>query len=289
MRIICVIIKKINDTGEFMKNLKIECFPEESSLGKTPVPQYRSLQKGQHYPLHWHDEFELEIITHGSMEHIHNNKRDILTEGCAYLMSYYDLHSATAITDVSLIHLRFDKSIINPKLSEYLISNPMMISCKLPQEECSDIEGKIKELCRIKKTPGRLDSILTESLLNEIVIKILRNSSAEANTEMPKPVLDVIAYINISFSENISLASAAAKLSFSPNYLGSLIKQYTGVTFSEYLNTVRLKFACSLLISTDLQIKEIAFIAGYNSVEYFLYSFKKKLRTTPRQFRAENI
>ncbi|MBO5070669.1 MAG: AraC family transcriptional regulator, partial [Roseburia sp.] len=29
----------------------------------------------------------------------------------------------------------------------------------------------------------------------------------------------------------------------------------------------------------------IAFAAGYNSVEYFLYIFKKKLRMTPSQYR----
>ena len=82
------------------------------------------------------------------------------------------------------------------------------------------------------------------------------------------------------------LEKVSKELSISQNHLGSLIKKEIGMSFSEYLNSVRLKYACDLLKSTNLSVKEIAFSSGYSSVEYFLYIFKQKLKTAPTKYRC---
>ena len=47
----------------------------------------------------------------------------------------------------------------------------------------------------------------------------------------------------------------------------------------------RLKYACGLLCTSSLSVKQIAFESGYNSAEYFVYVFKQKLGVTPSEYR----
>ena len=117
---------------------------------------------------------------------------------------------------------------------------------------------------------------------------MIRLVSPDEAQPTPLPVQQAVAYINANFRSSLTLDELAEKLSFSPNYLGQLFKSQTGSTFNEYINTLRLKYACQLLAATDLSVKEVAFQSGYGSTEYFLYIFKKKTMITPGEYRNQN-
>ena len=115
----------------------------------------------------------------------------------------------------------------------------------------------------------------------QIVIAMIRKSTLTDMNTAPLPIQQAIAYLNVHFLDKISLVEPAVQLSFSPNYLGHLFKMQIGCTFNDYLNTLRLKYACSLLLSSNTPVKEIVYTAGYSSVEYFMYVFKKRMHMTP--------
>ena len=116
---------------------------------------------------------------------------------------------------------------------------------------------------------------------------MIRKSSADKIHVAPLPIQQAIAYMNEHFLEKITLEELAEQLSFSTNYLGQLFKNQIGCTFNEYLNTLRLKYACSLLVASDMPVKEVAYISGYSSVEYFMYVFRKKMGMTPGEYRRQ--
>ena len=101
------------------------------------------------------------------------------------------------------------------------------------------------------------------------------------------PIQQAIIYINKHFSEKITLKQLAKILSFSPNYLGYLFKTQLGISFTEYLNNMRLNYACGLLQSSDFLVKEIAFLSGFNSVTYFVQLFKRKMEMTPKEYKKK--
>ena len=70
-----------------------------------------------------------------------------------------------------------------------------------------------------------------------------------------------------------------------PKYLGALFKKNTGNSFHHYLNMMRLKCACSLLKTTNMSVKDAALTSGYNSIEHFIYTFKKHLSVSPTAYR----
>ena len=129
---------------------------------------------------------------------------------------------------------------------------------------------------------------IIKNIISEIVIAMIRKSITREIHTAPLPIQQAIAYLNAHFLEKVSLEELAGQLSFSPNYLGYLFKTQIGCTYNDYLNTLRLKYACSLLLSSDMPVKEIAYTSGYSSVEYFMYVFKKKMQMTPGEYRKQS-
>lgn len=62
---------------------------------------------------------------------------------------------------------------------------------------------------------------------------------------------DIILFIKKHFNEDLSLQALAEKVHFSSNYLSAQIKKRTGMTYVEYLMSLRLEEASRLLLNTD--------------------------------------
>ena len=80
--------------------------------------------------------------------------------------------------------------------------------------------------------------------------------------------------------ESLSLASLSALLNVSPNHLSACIKKTAGETFINILIRRRME-AAQQLLTTDLQVQEIARRCGYTDQHYFSYCFKKYSGTSP--------
>ena len=244
---------------------------------------HQTIKSGTAFPLHWHDYLEFEIIISGQAKHVYNNTVYEVTSGSAYMMSYYDFHSLAALSDVELYSIHFTRDMLHPELIPFFDFN--RFRCDFDPEETKELVQKLWILRKEAQSRSPFYKIMVQNALSEIVIQIMRKTSISTEHIAPLPVHQAIAYINDHFSSNLTLKVLADQLSFSPNYLGQLFREQTGRTFNEYLNTVRLKYACSLLHSTGLTVKEIAYRSGYSSVEYFIYSFKNHMTMTPNQYR----
>ena len=80
---------------------------------------------------------------------------------------------------------------------------------------------------------------------------------------------------------DLSLVSLSGMLDVSPNHLSACIKKSEGETFINILVRRRMETAQTLLLTTDLQIQEIARRCGYTDQHYFSYCFKKYSGTSP--------
>jgi two-component system, response regulator YesN len=96
---------------------------------------------------------------------------------------------------------------------------------------------------------------------------------------------DIIEYINDNYSKTISLDDCSKRFHVSPNYITRLFKKYTDLGFVAYISSVRINKAMELLSDTDLSIKEIAYMTGYNNINYFYKSFNRIAGTSPGGFR----
>ncbi|MBR3057433.1 MAG: AraC family transcriptional regulator [Clostridiales bacterium] len=97
----------------------------------------------------------------------------------------------------------------------------------------------------------------------------------------------LINHINSHFMDEISLEWAADYVGFSKFHFARLFKDYTDVTFYDYLLHRRMQAAKLMLSDTDKTVTEIAFQSGFNNLTSFTRSFKNVTGLTPSQYRMK--
>lgn len=102
-------------------------------------------------------------------------------------------------------------------------------------------------------------------------------------------VLRAIQYMEIHYSDRISLKDVANELYISPNYLSELFKKHTGQTFSDYLLSVRMEKSKLYLSNIAYKVADIAELVGFSDSRYFSSTFKKFYGMTPMEYRNQYI
>jgi len=121
-----------------------------------------------------------------------------------------------------------------------------------------------------------------EELLISIVKKNIMNTT-EANPHISKG----IQYIHDHYHESISLPQLCDYLNLNMCYFCVLFKNQTTMTFSQYLNRVRINESKKLLEETDDSIIDISLSVGFNNHNHFSATFKKLAGMTPTQYRNQ--
>ncbi|MBQ8183478.1 MAG: helix-turn-helix domain-containing protein [Clostridia bacterium] len=96
-----------------------------------------------------------------------------------------------------------------------------------------------------------------------------------------------ILHIDADITADLSLKNLANTLGVTPSYLSSLFKKETGMPLTEYVNKHRTERAKQLLLSSNLQVQQIAQNCGILDVNYFTKIFKRYTGKTPNEFRKQ--
>lgn len=98
-------------------------------------------------------------------------------------------------------------------------------------------------------------------------------------------VKEIQELLNDNLSSPFNLESLARTLSYSPNYLCRIFKKSTGETMLQYYYRLKINKAQSLILETDMSIKDISDTLGFDTVQYFSAVFKKYTGLTPSQYK----
>ena len=94
-------------------------------------------------------------------------------------------------------------------------------------------------------------------------------------------------YILSHFQENISLQQLAQHCYISAFHFSRIFKAIMNLSPHQFLSAVRLNHAKILLETTELPVTNIAFDCGFNSLEHFVTSYKKRFSVTPSFYRGQ--
>ena len=100
-------------------------------------------------------------------------------------------------------------------------------------------------------------------------------------------VLDVLREIEENYNA-VNLSELARRYNVSAAYLSRIIKQSTGCTFKDLLQTKRLARAAKLLRESRLSVQDIIAASGYDNTSYFYRIFKERYKTTPKSYRQNS-
>jgi len=99
----------------------------------------------------------------------------------------------------------------------------------------------------------------------------------------------VCSYINDNYQREISQPYVASLIQMSPSTFSSFFKKTVGLTFVEYISSLRLSHACRLLIETEQSILNICHQSGFNNLSNFNRQFLKSKDMSPREYRRSHM
>lgn len=244
------------------------------------------LAAGDFCPPHWHDYLEFEFVANGHGTHIYNGKSYPLSRGSTYLITYGDFHAVRADSTLTIVNVRFAEAVLPADLNHTVTRLAGQCLTELSSEEAEQTSLLCRRLLNEQQQTQPFYAHVCQGILCELIVMLLRKTTAEKAVHRdPSLVQNAVSLVLRDFRKNLTVASAAKALCVSPNYFGAAFRKATGVSFNEYLNRTRLKYACALLLQGDLPVKSIAYEAGYASPEYFLYVFRRFFGMTPSAYR----
>lgn len=238
---------------------------------------------------HFHNFYEVYFLVEGkcrfSVEnHIYDiNKNDML------IIPPGQVHMANDYFEMSnRIIIHFPKAYIDlpfkngldafRKNNYYAPKNPEYIARLL---------GRIQSE---RKKGDSLSPVMAHSHLMLLLGYILRNdplvdSSKTVSPPSLKLTEDLMQFVINNCHTDISLKDMSDKFGYNANYISTLFKKNTGVSFKNFIVLHRLKKAEYMLSTTNKSITEIATMCGFNDTNYFSTVFKKIHGAAPREYR----
>lgn len=135
-----------------------------------------------------------------------------------------------------------------------------------------------------RSTEGTVD-LAAESILLFAFSRLSDSRDAEGGT-----VAQIVALTEEEFRDpDLSIAGIAERLSYHPKYLSHLFKKRTGVGYSEYLRSVRLKYATALFDRGIDSVKNVALLSGFSDPLYFSRVFKESIGIPPKEYIAGRV
>ena len=174
------------------------------------------------------------------------------------------------------ISIGVEEYLLKPFTSEELLESVKKIASKLDEEKKND---KLRVL--------RGGSAVSASADGSVIHLAEQGLSEQASSADFSPAVQIVrGVIEKRYAESdFGLTDAAAEVSLTPNHLSALFSQECGVTFIEYLTSVRIEKARQMLASTEKRSIDICYDVGFNDPHYFSFAFKKATGLSPREWR----
>lgn len=128
----------------------------------------------------------------------------------------------------------------------------------------------------------------------ELICIDLFNNFADSVTNLKKTddiahTKEILEYIDKHYAEHMTLNDISSRVYLQPGIVSRLIKNETGMKFSDYLAYVRINNAQKLMTNTNKKITQIAEDVGYSYYYYFANRFRSITGCTPSEYRKKSI
>ncbi|NLL72364.1 MAG: AraC family transcriptional regulator [Clostridiales bacterium] len=251
------------------------------------------------YPPHWHTAVEIIMPINNIYTIVIGKTTYLLQEGDIMVIPPGELHELIAPKEGLRRILLFDYSLIsNLKGSTNIfsvLSQPRLITNRNAPKTHKALTKLYEEIAEEYFE----DNTLREPALYSLLIKmfvilgrkymkkgnIIPNVKISKQREYIEKFNIIFDYINENYMEEISLETIANVAGFSKYHFSRLFKQFTDMSFYDYLNQRRVKEAEKLLLNPTLSITEVAMGSGFSSISTFNRVFKSFKECTPTEFR----
>jgi len=109
------------------------------------------------------------------------------------------------------------------------------------------------------------------------------------NVKFKGIITAALRYIEENYDREVSLATVAAVVYVTPNYLSRIFKEEMGVNYIEWLNRYRIERAKVFLTEPGAKTYSVAEKVGYSDYKYFSQMFKRFVGCSPKEYKEIKI
>ena len=246
--------------------------------------KYRNLNNIAHY----HSDYELVYVNFGNATVTVNEKKfNLSTNDCVFVGSndihYIQSDEFTVITVLKAGNKFFGSLFASKKLHSPIINTDLNI-----ESFFNGISAELKENSDFSGT-------MSDSIATQLFIRLLRGEKTQNNdiasskrikaSELYKEISGKIAceYSTITFEQ------AAKHVHFSEPYFSKIFHNVFGMTFTQYLNTVRVAVAIEKIKEGNLSITEISSECGFNTIRNFNRVFRNFTGYSPNNLPSDYV
>ena len=92
-------------------------------------------------------------------------------------------------------------------------------------------------------------------------------------------------YIHDNFKQKLPLQLVSDYVFVNPQYFGRIFKKEVGLSYIDYVNKLKIEYACKLLETTDYPAYRISGECGFTDCSYFNRVFVQQMQMTPKAYR----
>ncbi|MNI01944.1 HTH-type transcriptional activator RhaS [compost metagenome] len=260
---------------------------------------------------HHHSEYEFHYIPRGSGKVILEGASYSLQEGMLYLTGPGVTHSQIADDAEAMDELCLHIDIVSLPPAQIIGGNSLWGD----HWEIVEAEETMKQLNALPRFPAidvqeamkwflvayeawQENRLGLYTIVKQAIIQILLRTVGAYTSVQPKIDLQsrdmsshryqlAIQFIEDNFRRALNLEIVAERVQISPRQLQRIFREQSGLTFSKYMEKVRLIHVQKELLQTDLTLDRIAQDNGFTTSNYLHYVFKKAYGLTPQQYREQ--
>lgn len=254
---------------------------------------------------HWHEYIELLYIVNGNLEVFTGGITHHCGKGDMIVINSCEAHATRYRTDSKTRYfvIQFDPSLLNLSNAMYQVKYVLPFTSRNDSNRryfsAGELKGTaiprlVRELYKEYNGRNYAYELAVQSRIMEIflyIVRIWNRKGIMTDFNFPEKKEDlrminkVYDFVAKHFHEDISVKDAADMCHLSYSYFSSKFKSISGRSFKEYLQFVRLKEAERYLVTSDMNITEIACSIGFSSTSYFIQVFRGQKGISPKQFR----
>ncbi len=255
-------------------------FYVEKRVSKTPL-----------HNMHHHRSFELYYMVKGKREYFIEDRFFTVEEGDLVLIPREVFHRTAGDGGLRFL-VHFSEAFMAKYFTAALL-HPLLTSLPFVFRGDTLQRGQLLYWLTQMEAAFEKDPVLEAPALAGYLYQILFTSVYGENTYIPTDYSDeritgIVQYINENYNTIGDIAEIADKFYISKYHLCRYFKKNLGIPLVSYLNTVKIRHACTMIRSGSVKLTEVAMQCGFNSSSYFCKVFKKETGISPAEYRVRH-
>ena len=144
----------------------------------------------------------------------------------------------------------------------------------------------VKRLASMSTPENAFDEVERRGYLLALFGKLLsRMELINASQGDSHALKAIVNYCTRNYTKELSLSVLEQELHISKYYISHLFSDKLHIGFNDYINSLRVSFACHHLRHSDKSVTEISSLVGFSTLRTFNRAFLKQKGKTPSEYR----